>query len=494
MDRRPRSLTRRQVVGGLVVAGVLVATVGADGSGTTARLRSRPGGPASKGGPVSGGGPVRTPEEFGAVGDGTTDDTRALQAAVDDIRAAGIGTVELRPASVYLASTIDIQHGLTINGRGARIIRPPRHPDWVRTLTTENRTAESADEHARAIVLRDLTVDGNIGAQGPFRNYEQEQSSLVFLNGRTDSAHRQLVRIIDMTVMNSVSDGIHLWTNTQTTITDLRAVDCFRGGLTITGGGNIVRLDGYHGSGEITGAHIDIELDTRSRGVFHGDFEIRDALVDDGPHSHPTDLECGDGGRAVIENSAFRSGFTVMGRGGSVEIRDTELHGKDGPDSVKPRTVHRGDDVTFTRCDFHAHGQRVGSPRDEELAAVRIQHTYSFDPPAPSAPRRVVFDHCTFGPAAGNGSGDEAVVGIWVSGSRAEDGEVVVRDCRFRTGLAEGINLTRGGRMLLEGTTVFDSRVGLHVGSYPPEGLHHDVEVEELRAGPDNERLWVTES
>ncbi len=496
MDSESPRLPRRRLLGAAAVVSGVAALSAVEASIAEApqpdAARAHPARLADTDALTRASGVVRTPEEFGAAGDGVTDDTDALQAAVDAVREAGTGTVALAPGATYLVSSVDIQHGLTIDGRGARIIRPPHHPSGLRTLTTQHRPARTAAEHARPIVLRNLTVDGSIHEQGPFRDYEQEQSSLIFLNGRGDTPHRQVIRIEDVTVKNSVSDGIHLWTNTDATITSLEGVDCFRGGLTITGGDSRVRLDGYRGSGDVTGAHIDIELDTPSNGRYHGDFELRDAIIEDGPHTRPTDIECGDDGRALIENCAFRSGFTMMGLGGTIEVRDSELHGKDNSEGVVPRTIHRGDDVTFTRCEFLAHGTRVGTPRSETLAAVRIQHTYSFDSEAMSAPRHVVFDRCTFSPAPAEGTndGDEPVVGIWVAGTSASSGPVVVHDCSFDAGLAYGVDMTLGGHLVLEGETYVDSQIGLRVGSLPPGDDQHVIEVEGLEVGPRNDELW----
>ena len=61
-------------------------------------------------------------KDYGAVGNGTTDDTKAIQSAVDAAIKAGAGNTVLIPAGTYLVGKgpLDIEHsqGLTLTGAG----------------------------------------------------------------------------------------------------------------------------------------------------------------------------------------------------------------------------------------------------------------------------------------------------------------------------------------------------------------------------------------
>lgn len=108
--------------------------------------------------------------EFGAVGDGITDDSPAIQAAIDAVAAAG-GIVAL-PAGVYLIGTTLLHRSnVTIIGHGAQTILR-RSPSLVASIImNESWLANNGNMNPDTWVvdhdmaLRDLAIDGSKAAE-----------------------------------------------------------------------------------------------------------------------------------------------------------------------------------------------------------------------------------------------------------------------------------------------------------------------------------------
>jgi hypothetical protein len=196
--------------------------------------------------------------DFGATGDGETDDTDAIQQAVDTTFGKG-GGVLVFPPGVYIVTSVLLRDGITYQGFGATIKRPSYQGKWTRTFTT----TYSGDVDSKPLIIKGLLFDGNSGSQGPFRGFELEQAQLVFLVGDRRRAGRLRAVVEDCVFKNGVASAMFVYVNVDATIYRNEATDMFRGGICMTGGHSIVRaydfvgLEGTLGLG--AGFHIEVD-------------------------------------------------------------------------------------------------------------------------------------------------------------------------------------------------------------------------------------------
>src|SRR5512134_755502 len=117
-----RSPSDRELLGAVSRRGFLRASVLVGGTAAVSRA-------AVQGGAVSGASlDVR---DYGAVGDGRTRDTAALQYAIDTVHRRGGGVVHV-PAGTWISGTLRLCSGLTIDlAPGAVLLASPDREDFA---------------------------------------------------------------------------------------------------------------------------------------------------------------------------------------------------------------------------------------------------------------------------------------------------------------------------------------------------------------------------
>lgn len=176
--------------------------------------------------------------DYGATGDGATDDTAAIQAAIDALPAGG-GTVFL-PAGTYLVSfretttagywsCLNLRRGTTLRGLGTEstvIKLAANQASHSSAAILQNITLSGGDE---GITVADLTIDGN-GANQTTLYY-----GINFLRAR--GLRHDKVRILNVRGTSNAPPGETFFFNT-TSCSDVFYVDCEAAGTA-----------GTHGSG-----------------------------------------------------------------------------------------------------------------------------------------------------------------------------------------------------------------------------------------------------
>jgi len=107
---------------------------------------------------------VCDPRAYGAKADGTTKDTKAIQAAVDDCANAGGGTVKLS-GGTFLTGPILLKSNITLNiAKDAVLLGSPDIPDYPKVTFARNTTVQplvSAVNAEHVAITGEGTIDGN---------------------------------------------------------------------------------------------------------------------------------------------------------------------------------------------------------------------------------------------------------------------------------------------------------------------------------------------
>ena len=189
-----------------------------------------------------------TPEQFGAIGDGETDDTEAIQAAIN----THLPVVFKRDAT-YIIVSLTLYYGCVLYGNGATLKRPNlleppyNYSDntlkWSRTFELTSSKLGGANTQDLQIEFRDLTFDNNAFAMGwlptDSNPYRYEQAICIFCSGTNE--HHIKVLIDNCTFLNHFASNVTASNYCDIIIKNSRSINCFKGICTVVGGdGNLI--------------------------------------------------------------------------------------------------------------------------------------------------------------------------------------------------------------------------------------------------------------
>ena len=400
-----------------------------------------------------------TAETFGAKGDGKADDTAAVQAAVDAAHAAGGGTVAFRPGATYLVTQVDVMAGITLDGNGATVRRPDKTPNkFTRTFTTSNRLWVS-DADSPPLVVRDLTLDGNRQNQGPYDKYELEHASLLFFMGAEGAAAKRgrLRAVVEnCTFKDSPADGAQVFTNVDARFSNCAAVDCFRGGITVTGGHSIVQISNFVGQGQTHRSGLQWEIDGAGFGESFANESTVDGAVIDGDF----DLGLAPGSTVLVDNVICRKPlFYVYAPASKVSVSNSSfaVGQQTGFDN---RIVHPGD-VTFSNCSFTVTEPAGLEEADRNFAALDV--FWNTADTAYKGQRLRLID-CRFDVAPGVEKSDTTYAVYTRPDAPTNDNRVIVDGGDIATAYDFGVHVSQGGRATVKGTRI-EAATGVLAGA-----------------------------
>jgi polygalacturonase len=101
---------------------------------------------------------------YGARADGTTKDTKAIQAAIDDCASAGGGTVKLA-GGTFVSAPVVLKSNITLDiGKGATLLGSPDHADYpakAEFRAPGTQSLVSATNAEKVAITGEGTIDGN---------------------------------------------------------------------------------------------------------------------------------------------------------------------------------------------------------------------------------------------------------------------------------------------------------------------------------------------
>jgi Pectate lyase superfamily protein len=202
-------------------------------------------------------------KDFGAVGDGVTDDTAAIQAAVDSLLGKG-GTVLFPPSSAaYRSTSIKVFAGLRVDLNGNTIKMMDSQPDFTRIFNTvisgDANYYYTGSVDSDPLVIENGVIDGNRANQGTYTGYELEHQACIAVGAQSASTGKIVVQLRNLRLVESCGDGLQMTYNTKVQVENVHDWNCFRGGVVMSGGGHVYQEFGGTSGGDVHAYAYNIE-------------------------------------------------------------------------------------------------------------------------------------------------------------------------------------------------------------------------------------------
>lgn len=375
----------------------------------------------------------------GATGDGRTDDTKAIQKAIDG---AKVGDTIYFPAGRYMISSINLKPGVNLKGdnQEATLFSLPNMPNFTHMVDTyKSAYRYSSDTDSPNTYISGLSFDGDRNQQGSYTRYEKEHSALIFLGADAKRKGRLRTIIENCTFKNGDADAISVYVNTTTTIKNVRALNCFRGAITVTGGSSRTAIEDVITAGDHSmGIHSEVDA-----AGFNG--QASELILDKVRCDDPASFVVQPGSEVRVTNSEFNNYVSYYAKGSRMLFSNDTFHSRGyAPDGSSGKILCPGI-TTFSHCEFtispDAHPQAT-------LTGVYAQWQVQS---RPATGQRLTFQNCTFNAAQKPGGKPAIAVMLLTPGKPSDDNVLVMENCEIGRDFTAGIYMPNGGQSQLSG-------------------------------------------
>jgi len=196
-------------------------------------------------------------KDFGATGDGTTDDTSFVQNCINTVRANGGGGIYF-PPGVYKITSVYYYSNISFHGAGSssQLFKPPTAEKFSRMFTVND--VEDFAQDSPLVSWSNLYFNGNVANQP---SGDLEQAHLIFLAASNDNPGRLRAQVSNCIFESCIADAISIYTNVDIQVSNCFFRECRRGSVVVTGGNSYVQLVNIDARGVTNLSRIDAEID-----------------------------------------------------------------------------------------------------------------------------------------------------------------------------------------------------------------------------------------